>query len=104
MGRSDTRGAYLSARYESRREDDDFSVMNYLQGNTDLNPTKERGGIEVSDASFEDIIHDLNLTSLVDMPMRNLSNGQTRRARIAKSLLGKPLILLLDEPFSKKQS
>ncbi|EHL03265.1 putative Uncharacterized ABC transporter ATP-binding protein [Glarea lozoyensis 74030] len=33
------------------------------------------------------------------MPISNLSNGQTRRARIAKALLGKPGLLLLDEPF-----
>ena len=35
------------------------------------------------------------------MPVGNLSNGQTRRARIAKALLGKPEVLMLDEPFSR---
>ena len=35
------------------------------------------------------------------MPVANLSNGQTRRARIAKALLNKPELLLLDDPFSK---
>ena len=44
MGKSGTRGAYMSARYESRREDSDFSVIDYLQGNTELNPTEEREG------------------------------------------------------------
>ncbi|PWY66460.1 P-loop containing nucleoside triphosphate hydrolase protein [Aspergillus heteromorphus CBS 117.55] len=33
------------------------------------------------------------------MPVANLSNGQTRRTRIAKALLNKPEVLLLDDPF-----
>src|SRR5437764_1192569 len=34
------RGAYLSARYESRREDDDWSVSQYLKRETELNPAE----------------------------------------------------------------
>ena len=100
VGKSGTRGAYLSARYESRREATDFSVMDFLKGNTDLNPSEEQEGKEVNDQSLDKVISDLKLEALVNMPIGNLSNGQTRRARIARALLGRPMVLLLDEPFS----
>ena len=98
-----TRGAYLSARYESHREDTDFTVLDYLQGNTRINSiedARENDEIE-NDANLEKAIKDFNLVALVTMPMGNLSNGQMRRARIAKALIGRPDVLLLDEPFSK---
>ena len=92
-------GSYLSARYESRRESDDFSLLDFLLGKTQLNALNEEGR-SYDDKLLSKVIEDLRLGSLVDMPLRNLSNGQTRRARIAKALLGQPELLLLDEPFS----
>ncbi|KPI39001.1 putative ABC transporter ATP-binding protein [Cyphellophora attinorum] len=95
-------GAYLSARYESRRltaEESDWTVRQYLKGQTTLNPTQQDEESVIDDASVNQVVTDLRLHKLLDMPVSNLSNGQTRRSRIAKALLSKPLLLLLDDPF-----
>ncbi|KAK1141713.1 hypothetical protein N8T08_008811 [Aspergillus melleus] len=95
-----TRGAYLSARYESFREETDWTVRQYLKGQTSLNPLEgEEDGTLRDPDLFEQVVVDLRLSPLLDMPVANLSNGQTRRARIAKALLSKPELLLLDDPF-----
>ncbi|KAK5702578.1 hypothetical protein LTR97_003523 [Elasticomyces elasticus] len=98
VGGTSVRGAYLSARYESRREETDFCVRDYLTGHTELNALEPDSPVEDSHA-FDEITKQLNLLPLLQMPVANLSNGQTRRARIAKALMAKPAVLLLDGPF-----
>lgn len=96
-----TRAAYLGARYESHREETDWTLEQFLRGQTSLNPLEgQEHGFVNDEEHWQKVISDLRLTHLLDMPVANLSNGQTRLARIAQVLLRKPELLLLDEPFT----
>jgi ABC-type molybdenum transport system ATPase subunit/photorepair protein PhrA len=102
IGGGNTKGAYMSARYESRREETDFTVWNFLIGNTNLNPdAKELKEIErvKRQRYLRSTIEKLRLSELLNLPVSNLSNGQTRRAKIGRALIANPKLLLLDDPF-----
>ena len=50
---------------------------------------------------LDELVDKLGLKDLMDLPLIALSNGQTRRARIARAVMKTPEVLLLDEPLSK---
>ncbi|KAF1943028.1 P-loop containing nucleoside triphosphate hydrolase protein [Clathrospora elynae] len=93
-------GAYLSARYESLKEDTDFIVRRYLTGIVTMNPGEEElKAKSVDEEAMRKVMKDLELERFIDKPVSMLSNGQSRRARIAKALLSQPELLCLDAPF-----
>ncbi|CAD0098774.1 unnamed protein product [Aureobasidium mustum] len=98
LGGTAVKGEYLSQRYEAHREVTDWSLLDYLEGNTELNAL-EKPADYLDTHLLTNVIANLNLDPLLHLPVSNLSNGQTRRARIAKALLAKPELLLLDGPF-----
>ena len=72
-------------------------------------PKKPTEGIEALEVKnqtvlLEWLIEKLDLEELLDLPMITLSNGQTRKARIVKTLVGqlgtRPELVLLDEGLS----
>ncbi|EMD69571.1 hypothetical protein GGP41_001279 [Bipolaris sorokiniana] len=93
-------GAYLSARYESLKEETDFTVQRYLTGIVTMNPGEEElKAKSIRKEDMERVMQDLELERFIEKPVSMLSNGQSRRARIAKALLSGPEMLCLDAPF-----
>jgi ABC-type lipopolysaccharide export system ATPase subunit len=89
-----------TARYFSIRADEEEATTlrkhleQYLQKDNEAPATAEQT------AFLEETTRQLKLDHLLDIPLVALSNGQTRRARIARALLMKPEVLILEEPFS----
>jgi len=55
---------------------------------------------KVDNAQLEKVSALLSITQLLDHPFVTLSNGETRRMLLAKSLLKHPKMLILDNPFA----
>ena len=52
----------------------------------------------VTGADIDDVMRELNLAPLADMPAQEISYGDQRRLDLALALVGRPAVLLLDEP------
>lgn len=82
------RGHYYQQRFEFGDEPDVPTVRHFLAAGTGATP-----------AEIETTAARLGVAGLLDLSLMKLSNGQTRRARLARALLAKPELLILDDPF-----
>ncbi|KAF7291234.1 p-loop containing nucleoside triphosphate hydrolase protein [Mycena indigotica] len=95
----------FSARYGAVREEDRYTLRQTMFPET-IHDLKAHTRVALEEKStmdmalFDELVDKLQLRDLMDLPRVVLSNGQTRRARILKALLGKPRLLLLDEPLT----
>ncbi len=79
---------YYQQRYDFADADDIPTLEQYL-----------RNGSDFDESRFEPICEQLHLKHLLPLTLVKLSNGQTRRARLARGMLRQPEVLLLDEPL-----
>lgn len=84
--------AHLSARYEFFKDEFDETTRKYVIGNTNNDRV-------INYDLVNQVFTKLKLDGLQDRWVMGLSNGQTRRARLARSLIREPKILTVDDPF-----
>ncbi|CAO3697290.1 unnamed protein product [Rhizopus stolonifer] len=77
---------YYQERFNFSDPDNDLTLKDYLSANSKSNKVDQVASL-------------LNVNHLLPLSFLKLSNGQTRRARIAKALLDNPKMLILDEPL-----
>ena len=81
-------GHYYQQRFEFADADAPLTLAAYL-----------RSGTAATDEEIRDAARRLGIEERLPVSFIKLSNGQTRRARLARALLARPELLVLDDPF-----
>ncbi|RZA01108.1 MAG: ATP-binding cassette domain-containing protein [Sphingobacteriaceae bacterium] len=89
---SNTTEFYYQQRYNSSDSEDALTVIEYLKSIEHVQKN--------SHWNIENVIHLLKLNGLLQKQVIKLSNGETKRLRLASALLKNPLLLLLDNPLA----
>ncbi|MAD86418.1 MAG: heme ABC exporter ATP-binding protein CcmA [Deltaproteobacteria bacterium] len=57
-------------------------------------------GVEQLNSKIDDILANIDLSHVAQLPVRNFSSGMTKRLMIGRLMLCQPEILILDEPYT----
>lgn len=100
------RGQLAAARlsFESQQQ---LGERDYQRRNTDMLGEEEEAGYQVSSLMLEEgeepearaLLARFGIEGLWDRPYRYLSSGEGRKLLLARALLSRPELLVLDEPF-----
>jgi molybdate transport system ATP-binding protein len=80
-------GHYYQQRFEFADSEEPLSLDQFLSSS------------KASPGDVSAVAEQLGIAAQLQQPFMTLSNGQTRRARLARALLAKPELLILDDPF-----
>ncbi len=89
---SNTSDFYYQQRFNSMDSEDSDTVEQYL---LTISSDRKEGHWNI-----RNVTERLQLQSLLDKELIKLSNGETKRLRLAAALIKNPLILLLDNPLT----
>jgi len=90
---SNTTEFYYQQRYNSSDSEDALTVNEYLEGVQHI-PLQNRYW------DLPKVIQTLHLENLLNKQIIKLSNGETKRLRIAAALMKNPVLLMLDAPLT----
>ena len=97
---------YAQMRWNSTEDDSTPALGDWLsyEAAEDIGPFEVRSVTPAMRAAFArrraPVLRALDLNRLLDRRVAELSNGETRRAFLARALLERPRLLLLDEPLA----
>lgn len=95
--------AHLSARYEHFKDEFDQTCGKFIQdnaiGSLAVNYEVSTTNRHIDDQLYDCLLRTLKLKHLENRWAMGLSNGQMRRARLARSLLKDPDFTLIEDPF-----
>ena len=95
--------AHLGARYEYFKDEFDQTCRQFILdnsiGSNNVNYSVQTTNRRINMSLYKKLISELKLTELQDRWAMGLSNGQMRRARLARAFLKTPALVLIDDPF-----
>lgn len=96
---------FYQQRYNAQTADEAPTVRDLLQNQLRPAGTIDPASVPLPPPLYtnewlNDVAGQMRITHLLDQRLTSLSNGETRRTLLTRSLLKRPRVLLLDNPFS----